>query len=218
MAWQFSVLASGSAGNASLFTVDGFGVLIDLGLGPRTLADRLRDVPAAWHHVHAALLSHTHGDHWNGNTLKHLGQRGIPLYCHPAHAEALADHAVFAALRQANLVRHYRPGMVLELAPGFRCMPVELAHDDTVTCGFRFDGLRNACGDAQALGYAADLGSWHAGLAGFFANVDVLAVEFNHDVHLQTTSGRARHLIERVLGDAGHLSNEQAADLVRAVL
>ena len=32
------------------------------------------------------------------------------------------------------------------------------------------------------------------------ANVDVLALEFNHDVELQQSSGRARWLINRVLG------------------
>src|SRR5256885_7426706 len=44
------------------------------------------------------------------------------------------------------------------------------------------------------------------------------ALEFNHDVALERTSGRHPRLIARVLGDEGHLSNEQAGALVRAVL
>jgi hypothetical protein len=43
-------------------------------------------------------------------------------------------------------------------------------------------------------------------------------VEFNHDVGLQESSGRPRLLIERNLGDQGHLSNRQGAELVAAVL
>ena len=38
MSLRFTVLASGSGGNASLVETDGFGVLIDAGLGPRQLA------------------------------------------------------------------------------------------------------------------------------------------------------------------------------------
>jgi hypothetical protein len=48
-------------------------------------------------------------------------------------------------------------------------------------------------------------------------DVDVLAVEFNHDVVMERRSGRPRSLIKRVLSAHGHLSNEQAAALVGAV-
>jgi hypothetical protein len=37
-------------------------------------------------------------------------------------------------------------------------------------------------------------------------------------VHLERTSGRTAGLIARVCGDKGHLSNEQAAGLLRAVI
>jgi hypothetical protein len=55
-------------------------------------------------------------------------------------------------------------------------------------------------------------------LASQLADVDLLAVEFNHDVAMQHASGRTHRLIQRVLGDEGHLSNVQATDLVRAVI
>ncbi len=48
--------------------------------------------------------------------------------------------------------------------------------------------------------------------------MDVLALEFNHDVALEYASGRSARLIARVLGDDGHLSNDQAAGLLREVL
>ena len=46
----------------------------------------------------------------------------------------------------------------------------------------------------------------------------MLALEFNHDVALQWASGRSPSLIQRVLSDDGHLSNEQAAALVDQML
>jgi hypothetical protein len=51
-----------------------------------------------------------------------------------------------------------------------------------------------------------------------FAGVDVLALEFNHDEAMERASGRPRHLIARVLGRNGHLSNRQAAAVSRDIL
>ena len=60
---RFCVLASGSAGNCAFVQADGYGVLIDAGLGPRFIASRLATVGAAWRDVHAVVLTHTHSDH-----------------------------------------------------------------------------------------------------------------------------------------------------------
>jgi phosphoribosyl 1,2-cyclic phosphodiesterase len=219
MALQFSVLASGSAGNASLLQADGFGVLVDVGLGPRQLAARLAAVGANWHDVHAVVLTHTHGDHWNERTLQHLVRHRIPLYCHLHHHVNLRqDGEAFAELRAAGLVRGYEPGEPLELSPSLRCYPLPVKHDDAMTCGFRFEGSPDLFGHTTTLGYVADLGCWQPALADVLADVDLLALEFNHDVLLEQTSGRPYALIARVLGDRGHLSNAQAADLLREVL
>src|SRR5262249_13446258 len=69
-----------------------------------------------------------------------------------------------------------------------------------------------------SIGYLADTGCWSEPMADALANVDVLGVEFNHDVAMQKSSGRPWVLIERNLGDLGHLSNGQGAELVAAVL
>jgi phosphoribosyl 1,2-cyclic phosphodiesterase len=216
---RFSVLASGSSGNASLLECGGFGVLIDIGLGPRQLAARLADVAASWQRIHAVLLTHTHGDHWNERSFTHLLRRGITLYCHAEHRRRLPTASpAFADLLAAGLVRSYAPGQELALGAGLRCRPVRVSHDAGATCGFRFECAPDFFGATWVLGYVADLGTWDASLAKTFANVDALAVEFNHDVRLQLDSGRTPGLIERVLGDAGHLSNAQAAAFVRAIL
>jgi hypothetical protein len=68
------------------------------------------------------------------------------------------------------------------------------------------------------MAYLADLGCWNEGLVDVLSNVELLALEFNHDVDMQYASGRQPRLIARVLGDDGHLSNAQAAELLRAVL
>jgi phosphoribosyl 1,2-cyclic phosphodiesterase len=219
MPLQFTVLASGSAGNATLLEVDGFGVLIDAGLGPRQLSQRLAAVGASWQRVHAVLLTHTHTDHWNDRTLEHFRKRRIPLHCHPGHHEGLvASSPSFPALKADGLVHAYACDEALVLGPSLTCRPFRVRHDNSVTCGFRFEATEDLFGESCAVGYAADLGCWEPALARRLADVDVLALEFNHDVRLQYASGRSPRLIRRVLGDDGHLSNVQAGALVREVV
>jgi hypothetical protein len=59
----------------------------------------------------------------------------------------------------------------------------------------------------RSLAYVADLGTWDDELARSLADVDLLALEFNHDVDMDYASERSPYLIARVLGRHGHLSN-----------
>jgi phosphoribosyl 1,2-cyclic phosphodiesterase len=216
---QITVLGSGSAGNASLLRTEGFGLLLDIGLGPRQLAGRMAAAGASWRQVHAALLTHTHSDHWNERTLTYLLRLRIPLYCHVDHHEALLAYSpAFMSLQAENLVRRYEPDQNLTLSPGLHCRPLRLRHDGGVTCGFRFEARHDFLGPACALGYVADLGCWGPELVRALGDVDLLALEFNHDVGMERNSGRSPRLIARVLGDDGHLSNAQAAALLRSIL
>src|SRR5262249_12616327 len=80
MPMRFTVLASGSGGNARLLQIDGFGLLLDMGLGPRQLAQRFTLVGVSWDDIQAVVLTHTHSDHWRIATMTHLWRRRIPLY------------------------------------------------------------------------------------------------------------------------------------------
>ena len=214
---RFHVLASGSSGNACVLDVSGFGVLIDFGLPPRLLTPRLHKARLSWNHIDAVVLTHTHADHWKPATLTQLARQRVPIYCHAGHAKLIdGGRRAFAALSAAGLIRHYEAGEGLALHAKCRCVPIAVDHDDPMTHGFRFEG--ESRGTPWAIGYAADLGSWRPEHARHFANVDLLALEFNHDVPMQLESGRHPQLIRRVLGDKGHLSNAQAADLMSAIV
>jgi phosphoribosyl 1,2-cyclic phosphodiesterase len=216
---RFTVLASGSSGNATLLEVGGFGLLIDCGLGPRHLASRLIAVGASWDKVHAVILTHTHGDHWKDLTLAHLRSKRIPVYAHPAQLDFLATAAAaFHSLHSASLTRTYIADRSLELAPGLTCRPVRVSHDSDPTFAFRLDYHdRDGDGPAWAVGYASDLGCGSPELVEAFAGVDLLAIEYNHDERMERNSPRPAYLVQRVLGDSGHLSNRQAADLTRDI-
>ena len=214
---QFATLASGSGGNSAWVQAGGSGLLIDLGLGPRSLAARLAGVGADWDRVAAVVLTHTHGDHVSDASLRLMARQGIDFYCHEGHRPALSRHAGYAELDRAGRVRTYddRPF----LAPnGLRVEPIPLRHDGGPCFGFRVEGSAARRGRWSAVGYATDTGSWTEATADALADVDLLAVEFNHDVEFQRSSGRSPYLIARNLGDRGHLSNDQGAGLVSAIL
>ncbi|HUR53191.1 MAG TPA: MBL fold metallo-hydrolase [Gemmataceae bacterium] len=218
MTARFTVLASGSSGNAALLEADGFGLLIDCGLAPRFLSGRLAAVGASWEKVHAVILTHTHGDHWKDVTLAQCRSRRIPVYAHPAQFDRLNTVAEsFDSLRKANLTRTYDAGQTLTLAPGLTCRPVWVSHDADPTFALRLDFDDGGTGPAWSVGYASDLGVGSEELVAAFAGVDVLALEYNHDETMERNSSRPWHLVARVLGDKGHLSNAQAADLTRAI-
>jgi len=220
MGLRFTVLASGSGGNATLVECDGFGLLIDAGLGPRQLAARLTAVGASWASIHALLLTHTHSDHWNDRTLAHLVRRRVPVYCQPGAPSRPGDmvpqlrvtEGGTAGPRLRGTGRFHSdagaalPGAAgqsrqrryLRLSPGRPARPVRT---------FLLYRLRRR---------SRLLGRNTGGSAG--VDVDLLALEFNHDVHMECASGRTAALIARVLGDQGHLSNDQAAALLREVL
>ena len=192
MTARFTALASGSAGNACLIEDNGCGVLVDFGLGPRTLAGRMAARGLSWRNVDFVLLTHTHSDHWRETTLVHLSRLSIRLGCHAGHAELLSSQSDgFNALYAAGLVDCYSTDRAIDLGPGLTGLPLPVEHDAGETFGFRFEGGRGLFGPSWALGYAADLGCWDNELARSLADVDLLALEFNHDEHLQRTQRSA---------------------------
>lgn len=220
MAARWITLASGSGGNASYLDINGRGLLIDFGLSPRQLSLRLASAGIGWGQVAAVVLTHTHSDHWNPRACERLLELQLPLYCHPVHRREMQLRAtdVFQEMQFANLVQSYDAGRAFSPFDGVRLMPLRVSHDGGPTFGFRIDGAANGRGAPWAIGYMADLGSWDGTLAQSLADLDLLAIEFNHDVELQRASRRPDWLKARVLGDFGHLSNVQAAHLLRACL
>jgi phosphoribosyl 1,2-cyclic phosphodiesterase len=217
MAVQFAVLSSGSRGNSTLICGKGAGLLIDVGIGPKILGERLESVGSSWSRISSVVLTHTHADHVDTATFNELARRGVTVHCHEGHREALALDPGFKKLEEAGAVRCYDEHPFL-VSNGLRLEPIGLKHDGGPTFGFRIEASSERREPPVGIGYLADSGCWSATMADSLAGVDLIGLEFNHDVELQRSSRRPEFLIERNLSDEGHLSNAQGAELLKAVL
>jgi phosphoribosyl 1,2-cyclic phosphodiesterase len=208
MSIELCVLASGSGGNSAVVRTPSGVMLIDAGIGPRTLARRLEGTGAAVADVRAICLTHLDSDHFKPSWLRTIADRGIRVFCHRARVRDVFRHAPDFA----GPIQPFTDAAAFEPLPGLTVRAIPLAHDAEGSHGFVFDGF--GC----RLGYATDLGRVPTALLDAFCDLDVLAIESNYDPHMQLTSGRPWFLQQRIMGGRGHLSNAQAFDAVRQVL
>mgnify|MGYP000831657505 FL=1 len=79
MKLSFLSLASGSSGNCYYLGTPEFGVLIDAGIGIRTIKKVLKDKAIDFSKIVAVLITHDHADHIKAAGT--LGEKyGIPIY------------------------------------------------------------------------------------------------------------------------------------------
>lgn len=67
----------------------------------------------------------------------------------------------------------------------------------------------------KRLGIFTDLGHRFAGIENWIENLDGLYLESNYDPDMLARGGYPRWLKQRIAGSAGHLSNQEAAQLAR---
>ncbi len=211
--WIF--LASGSSGNASIVRWGQNCVLLDAGIGVRTLEKSLLGTGLQSSQIKAVVLSHTHSDHCNPWTILAFLEKGVPVFL-----EGTLIPALHKKLNGANLdfLIPLEPMGKKEILPGWILKTYPLPHGDMPNLGIVLELDQGPFDPGLRLGYLTDLGTWSIEIAQFAAGCDLLGLEFNHDVNMQKTSNRPSFLIQRNLGDGGHLSNEQAAACFNEIL
>ena len=207
MSLELCILASGSAGNAAILRSPAGVMLIDAGIGPRTLTKRLDGTGVHLSEISALCLTHLDRDHFASSWAATLCRLKIPVYCHTEKVEALARFA-------PALVPLIRPfdGTAFSPIDGLRCDPIHFAHDSLGSHGFVLDGF------GYRIGYATDLGHVPTDFFDRFADLDCIALESNYDPRMQADSGRPWFLKRRITGGHGHLSNHQALAAIRRLL
>ncbi len=208
---KLCVLGSGSGGNSAVVCQGSSALVIDLGLGPMTTARRLAAAGMNLQAIRAVCLTHLDQDHFRPTWVATLLRSQIPIYLHRWHVHGLASHVDGNCLQKAGLVRLIDEEP-FEPVDGYSVQAICLPHDKKGTCGYR------VVTSGGMLGYATDLGHVPKQLIDAFTGVDLLAIESNYDEQMQVQSGRPAFLKRRIMGRAGHLSNDQSFIAVRQVL
>ncbi|MFI4897536.1 MAG: MBL fold metallo-hydrolase [Phycisphaerales bacterium JB059] len=210
---KLCVLASGSSGNCSVLvrqTPRGpRGTLIDAGLSPRRTRRLLVEHGVALHQIDDVVLTHLDSDHFHPGWMRELdrevGDLRPTLRLHRSHLRRLE--------RLGNPPRRVEAFDDEIEFDGGRASCVVLSHDELGVAAFRFD-----VGDAGAsLGFATDLGRPTDDLVVCLHGVSTLAIESNYCPVMQRNSARPAFLKARIMGGAGHLSNQQCAHAVRRI-
>lgn len=195
-------LASGSSGNALLVDAGETCILVDCGLGPRTLKAHLRLAGVRPEQLSAVVVTHEHVDHTRG-----LG-RALRRWSWPVFASAGTIRGLPSPLRDGATAARPRVqvgGLDIELIP--------VAHDanepTAIVVTDRATGIR--------AGIAHDLGSPSDALIAAFRGVHLLCIEANHDTEMLRSGPYPFWLKERVAGANGHLSNAQSTAFIDAV-
>lgn len=207
MSLELCVLASGSAGNAAIVRSPRGILLIDAGIGPRSLSERLDGTGVHLPDIRALCLTHLDGDHFSPQWSSTLLRLNILVHCH-------VDKVAGLALSFPELVPLIRAFDCTPFSPidGLICDPIHFAHDALGSHGFVIDG------SGYRIGYATDLGRVPRHLFDRFRDLDCIALESNYDPQMQADSGRPRFLKRRITGGRGHLSNLQAFNAIRKIL
>ena len=210
MSLRIRNLASGSAGNATLVEARGSQhttrLLIDCGVRPAELERRLQRCDLSVTDLDAVFITHEHSDHV-GHARTIVERHGIPLWMSDGTRRACDAHTWNLQPGQLGLARDGEPLDILDL----RLLPFTVPHDAQ-------EPLQLCCTDgARRLGVVTDLGHVSRHVVESLQNCHALFLETNHEPDWVQRSSYPEFLKRRILGDQGHLSNTQAAELLAQV-
>ncbi len=202
---RFTILASGSAGNATLIETARAAVLIDAGLSARALAQRMTDAGFPPARLSAIVITHEHADHVGG--LSALARRlGVPVFIAPATRRQLRlKEKDESGIRWADPLAAEQPIIIGDLA----LTPIAVPHDAAEPFAF------TATAANVKLAVVTDLGYIPAHVAARVAGCHALVLEANHDRDLLRASAYPWALKQRIASRLGHLSNDEMARFLR---
>ena len=178
-------------------------LLFDAGISGKRAEGRMRIHGRDIRDVDALLISHDHVDH-----IRSAGifQRkfALPIYMtKPTHVGTYCD------LGRLSDVRYFKAGEPLRFN-GVTVHTVPTPHDAADGVAFIVEH------EHKRLGIFTDLGHPFPDLVRQLDALDACYIESNYDPEMLENGPYPYHLQERIRGKAGHLSNEESAELVRA--
>lgn len=198
-------LSSGSNGNCYYLGTSQYGILIDAGIGIRTIKKYLREYGIALETIVAVLITHDHADH-----IKSVGGLGcklsIPVY---------ATETVHYGIERSPYVRESINGSrrIIEKdktfeIKDFRITAFEVPHDTIENVGYKIE-----VGD-RSIVLATDIGRITDKIVEYAGTANHLIIEANYDEEMLRNGRYPHYLKKRITSGMGHLSNRLTGELL----
>lgn len=200
---KFICFGSGSSGNCYYLNMDGYGLLIDEGIGVRTFKKYFREYGLSFGQVNAVLVTHDHADH-----VKAVGALAAEF-----HWPVYALQEVFAGMERnrylkkkvpANLACAFELGATLELG-GFKVTSFAVPHDSSANCGYAIEA-----GDVKFC-LITDAGHVNDDMRRYLRAAHYVVMESNYDAAMLACGPYPKSLKNRIMSDRGHMDNVDAA-------
>lgn len=207
MAIRFTVLSSGSTGNATIVQSGEMKLLVDVGFSAKKMEQLMKEREIAASELDAILITHEHSDHIKG--LGALARKyDLPIYANEKTWEEL-DRQI------GEIVEANKRTMDTGTMQDFGALKVEsfgISHDAAEPVGYCFyEG-------EYKLSMATDLGYMSSKVKEKIIDSDALVLETNHDVEMLRMGSYPWNIKRRILSDKGHLSNEAAGEALCEIM
>lgn len=195
---RFASLGSGSCGNATVVEQGGTLLLVDCGFSIRETEQRLLRLGREPERIAALLVTHEHSDHLGG-VARFARKYRLPVWMTAGTRAACRDLPP-----QVELFNSHTPFAVGDI----EVQPYPVPHDARDPAQFVFGN------GAVRLGLLTDVGSLTPHIEQQLNGCEALFLECNHDREMLANGVYPPPLKARVGGSYGHLSNDQAAQLL----
>lgn len=200
MSMQFSVLASGSTGNAIYVETEEHSFLVDAGLTGKNMVKLFEQIGRDPAKLDGILVTHEHSDH-----IKGVGVMARK-YKLPVFANEKTWKAMDGLIGEISIDQKFVFGM--ESVQSFGSLEIEsfgVSHDAAEPMFYIFRSGRRKLVIITDTGYVSDR------MKGLISNADMYVFESNHDIQMLRMGRYPWNVKRRILSDVGHVSNEDAA-------
>ena len=201
---NFISFGSGSSGNCYYLYTESEGLLIDTGVGIRTLKKHFHDYGLKFPGVlNAILVTHDHADH-----IKSVGSLckkfNVPVYA-TQHVHIGMDKNYCMRIKIAQKSRiHIEHGHDFNIG-SFTILPFRIPHDSTDNIGYaiKYGNI--------TFSLLTDIGHITNEMKSIINKSDYIVIEANYDVQMLANGPYSQYLKTRISCGTGHLSNLQCA-------
>ncbi len=200
MSMQFSVLASGSSGNAFYIETKEHSFLVDAGLSCKKIGELMEQIDRDPARLDGIFITHEHSDHIKGLGVMARKYK-LPIYANERTWKAMDGLVGEVAVDQKFTFD-------METVKSFGCLDIEsfgVSHDAAEPMFYIFRSGEKKLVLITDTGYVSDR------MKGLISDADVYIFESNHDTEMLRMGRYPWNVKRRILSDVGHVSNEDAA-------